>query len=299
MQLFMMAAYAKSVATSYSEEQTQYSHPEDAPPPYEDVGADAPPPIFHEQQTRPTDEKPAQGESLAPIAQASSSAPPPSNINRQFPPSFNIYLSSNILYQKRYALGEHKDTPLYAISVHTGLSGNPDVILRTGTSPSSAPLATALFKTFSSDMILAIPPLTASQPPTEIRMVAASWPTRSWSFAVEVTRPDGGLRREPFEWRHSSGDEVKTLSGWGTGWKLVHTGPGGLGTGSGPRSGEGNEVVALFAVPAMSITKAVEFRFVGSGMTGEFGERWAVTAVISALGIWEKEKRRNAGAAAS
>jgi hypothetical protein len=49
----------------------------------------------------------------------------------------------------------------------------------------------------------------------------------------------------------------------------------------------------------MSITKAVEFRFVGSGMTGEFGERWAVTAVISALGIWEKEKRRNAGAAAS
>jgi hypothetical protein len=34
-------------------------------------------------------------------------------------------------------------------------------------------------------------------------------------------------------------------------------------------------------------------------MTGEFGERWAVTAVISALGIWEKEKRRNAGAAAS
>jgi hypothetical protein len=70
-----------------------------------------------------------------------------------------------------------------------------------------------------------------------------------------------------------------------------------MGTGSGPRSGEGNEVVAFFAVPVMSITKAVEFRFVGSGMTGEFGERWAVTAVISGLGIWKKEKRRKARAA--
>ncbi|RKU44775.1 hypothetical protein DL546_006765 [Coniochaeta pulveracea] len=294
-----MASYAKSIAPSYSEEQARHNYPEEAPPPYEDVRNDAPPPLNHEQQTRPTDEKSGHGESLPPIAQASSSAPGPSNINRQFPPSFNIYLSSNILYQKRYALGQHKDRPLNAISVHTGLSGNPDVILRTGTSSDSAPLATVLFKTFSSDMILTLPPLTPSQPPSEIRMVAASWPTRSWSFVVEVTRPDGGHQPEPFEWRHSSGGEVKSLSGWGTGWKLVHTGPGGQGTGSGPRSGEGNEVVAVFAVPAMSITKAVEFRFLGSGMTGQFGERWAVTAVISALGIWEKEKRRNAGSATS
>lgn len=261
-------AESTSAPPSHLTEERARTAPDDgldeAPPPYVDITGDRPPPFTRTPATRP--------------AQPSTSTGPSPSINRQFPPTFNVYLSSNIISQRKFTLGEHKDHPFYAVTTHTGFSGNKDVVLHTGTSSSSAPLATAQFKTFSADIILTLPPL-GSGAPADVRMKSGPWPTRSWFFAVEVAT-DTNLRKEPFAWRHSSGEGAKSIAGWCRGWKLVRTG-----------SRDGNEVVAVFAAPPLSVTKKLAFQFVGAGETGEFGERWAVMAVISALGIWEKEKR--------
>lgn len=218
-------------------------------------------------------------------------APPASasNLNQQFPTEFNLYHSSSA--PKNFTLGQHQDQPFYSVSTRSGLSSDPDVVLHSTIHPSSQPLATAKFKTFSSDIICALPPVSHKNVlPTDIRMDAGSGVTRSWSFAVEISNGNGGLARSTFEWQQLSGEEVTTLSGPGTGFKLVHTAR--PGSGAGPRAGDGNEVVAFFSTTAMSATEKMQFRFVGSGEAGILGERWSVMAVISALGIWEKERRK-------
>jgi hypothetical protein len=41
----------------------------------------------------------------------------------------------------------------------------------------------------------------------------------------------------------------------------------------------------------MSMSKILSFRFLSSGANGALGERWAVMAVITALAIWDKERK--------
>lgn len=206
-------------------------------------------------------------------------AGPSASVNRQFPPEFNLY-SANIL-GRTFNLGQHQHTPIYVVSIHTGWSGNPDVVLHTSTNVNSPPLATANFKTFTNDTIIKLPPLNPQSPPTETTLKGSIF-MRTWSFSVEVPGPNGQLRREPFEWRHSRGEEVHTLgSVWGSGWKLVR------------QLGQTKEVVAAFTEGTMSLSKKFCFKFTGAGQTGALGERWAVMAVITAMAIWEKNRRTN------
>ncbi|KAJ9132302.1 hypothetical protein NKR19_g9363 [Coniochaeta hoffmannii] len=207
-------------------------------------------------------------------------AGPSAGVNRQFPPEFNLY-SPGVL-TRGFHLGVHKDAPIYVVTTHSGWSGNPDVVLHTTTDPKSPPLATADFKAFSHDTTIVLPPLGAASPAAPT-MMKGTFLMRTFNFSVEVSAPGGQLRSEPFEWRHSRGDEVHTLgSVWGRGWKLVRL--------AGPAPGT-KEVVAAFTSGPLSWTKRFCFRFVGAGETGVLGERWAVMAVISAMAIWEKERR--------
>lgn len=213
------------------------------------------------------------------------------DVKRQFPPEFNLYNAS--IVGRSFQLGEHQNAPIYLVATHAGWSGQPAVVLHTSTSSKSPPLATANYKTFGSDATIVLPPLNPKLGPSE-KLLKSGMFIRTFSFSVEVPAgPDGQLRSESFEWRHSKSGDVATLgSVWGRGWKLVRMG-GGVAAGS--------DVVAVFTAGPLSLTKKFCFKFVGAGEDGSLGERWAVMAVISAIAIWEKERRRrnNSGAAAA
>ena len=134
-----------------------------------------------------------------------------------------------------------------------------------------------------------------------------------YSFSIEVETGDpvtgggggGALRREGFEWRASHGDEVKELDRWSHGWKLVrlHGEAEGIGGTRAVRdagtTSDGKEVVAVFATySGWSRTKAAKFRFLGTGAAGHLGRRFAIMAVITALRIWDLQKKKQAAAAA-
>lgn len=144
-----------------------------------------------------------------------------------------------------------------------------------------------------------------------------------WWFAAPTAR-NGEL--EVFEWRRSHGNEVKQLGGSRWGWKLVRVGRAGRDE---PPEGkesfdaselsddgslaeyekgraeastsDGKEVVAVWARTGLwtSLHDVGEFQLLGSGATGELGDRWAVMALMSILCIWQKAMRDQSAAAAS
>lgn len=48
----------------------------------------------------------------------------------------------------------------------------------------------------------------------------------------------------------------------------------------------------------ITVTKRMKFKFLGTGASGDLGERWAVMTVASALKIWDRERRQRQAAAA-
>lgn len=214
---------------------------------------------------------------------------------------------------RRYVLGEHQDRPLYALSFHSGFSGQPDLVLHNGPTEDHPVLAAFQRESFSSSAIITLPPppgCPGTRTGAEERLEPASsgFGSTTYVFTIE-TGP--GNRRETFEWRHSRGGAVSQLGGKTSGWKLVRlaTGPpsglegpgqgGGSSSsaatfvGGGDMSSDGKEVVAAWCWAVGSITKKLKFQFLGSGRTpGVLGERWAIMAVVSALRIWEHERRQ-------
>ncbi|KAI1376159.1 hypothetical protein F4677DRAFT_420465 [Hypoxylon crocopeplum] len=234
---------------------------------------------------------------------------PQTHIQRQFPPAFSMYRDSSFS-QRSYTIGEHQASPLYAVSLHSGWSGQPDVVLHNGPTDAHPPLAAAEHTGFSgSSTIVTLPPLGpgSSAPALEKMEPSGGFARPAWTFAVEAG-PAG--RREAFEWRHSSGAAVRALDGRGAGWKLVRMAvdaPSGIGPGGGRfvpggaanSSSDGREVVAVWCWASGSVTKKLRFRFLGTGANGLLGERWATMAVITALRIWDRERRaRNSSAGA-
>lgn len=231
--------------------------------------------------------------------------PPPGHqpINRQFPPSFGLYTDSAL--GRRYVLGEHQAQPLYAVSVHSGLSGQPSTVLHNGPTTKHPPLAGADASTFGSSSTVELPPPLGggaaaqhqgASPSSKERLESVGGLfSQKMSFALDLDGPAAG-RREAFEWRHSRGPEVAALGASHAGWKLVRLGGGGGGSGSG---GNGEEVVAAWATARMSLSKQLQFHFLGAGASGLLGERWAIMAVITALRIWDRERRRRSRNAAN
>lgn len=252
------------------------------------------PPFFSEEEVAPEAPPP-----YTPSANVNNFAGPSSQlapVTHQFPPRFNLY--SEGAFSSSFTLGEHRHQPLYSVTLHTGFSGNPDVVLHAGLDKSSPPLATANSKTMSRHMTITLPPLLPSGAGAEERLTGRV-SGRTYTFDIEVG--DDAGRREPFEWRHSTGDAVRALGGQSNGWKLVRMGGGaGMGTSmGGPAASDGNEVVAVWAPYVMSFSKAMCFGFLGSGASGVLGERWAVMAVITALGLWDLDRKNGSASAAA
>ena len=244
----------------------------------------------------------AGGSTSAGGAGSSSSSgrnPAPGSIphGRQFPPFINLYGDN---WARMFSLGEHQQTPLYAVRMRPSWEmSNPVIMLHNGPNPDTAPLLSAVDHVPLSDHMLITlpPPLTyTGTGSTAVRLdIVMGW-SHHYAFTMEVGTSTANVHMETFEWRHSYGNAVAALGGAREGWKLVRMStqplPGAPRPNPAPGfiSSDGREVVAMYSDARMSISKHLKFAFVGTGLSGALGERWAVMAVTSALGIWEKEE---------
>ncbi|KAI0900872.1 hypothetical protein F4806DRAFT_172215 [Annulohypoxylon nitens] len=293
------------------------AYEKDVPPPYSFAGSDIqfqqppPPPPASSSQYQYFPPPPPQPQPQMMLQQTP-------RIPRQFPNSFNMYRGSGI-GNRHFTLGEHQNAPLYAVALHSGFSGKPSVVLHNGPSDNRPPLAAVEKSGWSSKGTVYLPPPPVmgaganagvrgsrggKEGAAEERFEAGGgFGHKIYTFSIE-TGVGAGARREMFEWRHSSGRAVKGLDGRSGGWKLCRlaTGPpaGAEGRGfveGGERGSDGREIVAVWAWASGSLTKLFKFSFLGSGANGVLGERWAVMAVMTALKMWDIERRARQAAA--
>jgi len=228
---------------------------------------------------------------------AESSQASPANITTcGFPSTFNFYCETSFKRCPFY-IGEDKSKKLYAVSLHSGFRSKPDLVLHNGPQNEHQPLATVKNNgMFSRHATVNITPSSPSSGlanvQEDLRFHMGMTTTCTFSIPIEH---GGKTYAEKFEWRSSHGGEVKALSGWPLGLKLVRLDRETVEESGGKRkdrdigaSSDGKEVVAVWAFQAKpSLHKIGKFRFLGSGATGELGECFAIMAVISVLRLWQ------------
>lgn len=272
---------------------------EEPPPPYEER---PPPPRLPVPGVKSTQAasspQPAVPDPPPSAASQQAGCSTAQQVNRQFPPSFNLYRRGG--FSRIHTIGVHQDQPLYAVYPHGGFSSEPDLVLHNGPSETSPPLATLLFDSWHRQMEVALPPLRGANSEETVRL--PGFAHQVFEFKVHVNKPgeQGALVYEAFEWRRSRGDAVGQLGGRSYGWKLVRLANNVLpGAGGGEITSDGREVIAVCTQNAYSMTKVWKFEFTGTGASGALGERFAVMAVITSLGIWLRESRRKNSSAGS
>lgn len=281
------------------------AHEADTPPPYSEAGqysgslatqyhhrmSDAPPSYVNSTTSSPTASHPRQ------------------SIAHLFRSSFSLYRESSSSNRILH-IGEHKNTPLFAVSLH---AGNPFLVLHNGPKVSLPPLATVNYDSAGTYINLSLPSLACTYAHSiNERIDVSSGFHTMYHFGVEVDVHTG--RREEFEWRQSRGRAIQKLDGRAQGWKLVRLRGAGkmetvmrygrmdAGAEVVQRPGEyttsdGKEVVAVWSNALFSHSKMIRFKFTESGSSGVLGERWAVMAVATMLMIWEIERRTKYGQA--
>lgn len=189
-------------------------------------------------------------------------------------------------------LGTSKDNLLHCVSPPR-LFGQPNTILRTTADKESTPLAMAHKPTGSGwrTSPITVPPRPGGDWKEQVSTEMTIKSDMSSRFSVNV----GTDRRlEYFEWRSSNGNEVRELSGSriGRGFKLVRlmgpeTGEGGKRHDrEGGFTSDGKEIVAVFGY-GNSMSSGPDFAFMGTGLTGAFGETWEIMAVMTFLRVHE------------
>ncbi|KAL2758893.1 hypothetical protein ACRALDRAFT_1062007 [Sodiomyces alcalophilus JCM 7366] len=227
-----------------------------------------------------------------------------SPIPRQFPPAFNVY---RLPFSNDMILGEHPSKPIYALEIRGDVGYNLQLILHSGPTMAHPPLATLedppSFGQHQS-LLVRLPPSTfPGAPPVVALDTVLEFPRVKFEFSIEtgIGSSGGRVPMEPFEWRVSRGDAVASLGGAGYGWKLVRMvdgPPAGSGRDEWARriattGSDGFEVVAAVAETAslLSHSKVLRFGFFGTGNSGLLGERWAIMAVMTALGVFQRHHR--------
>jgi hypothetical protein len=206
-----------------------------------------------------------------------------------------------------FHLGPTAGEKLFAASTHANMFHNkPTITLHDGPSDKDPILATVHTDKWGRvrPMILTLPPRPGGSHEDGIVEEMSIENHRS-TFTFETDAVGKGAGRERFEWRKSHGNEISELSsGHSYGWKLVWlSGPESNVEGSrkeGPPgiSSDGLEIVAILAHNrSLSMTKAFQFAFLGTGLTGTLGETWEILTVVSALELWYKDVINAAAAA--
>ncbi|KAF6793339.1 hypothetical protein CSOJ01_13976 [Colletotrichum sojae] len=211
------------------------------------------------------------------------------SLYRPIPPLMNAYYPFKIT--RTCHLGDSSNHKLYAVSTYAGMDnkgpGGPCVVLCNGPSEQDPPLAVAgeaeNWNPQSTTSVITLPPLSLGAETSQewttssVREIMRAQLTddrrvASFRFSIEVDQTNGGYQREEFEWRKRSKDQ---LYGFKNGFELVRCT-------SGPQ-----DVVAVIGFKGMvSFSKPFKIEFVGSGVTGNFGDRWSIMVIITALRLW-------------
>lgn len=239
----------------------------------------------------------------------------------KFPPTFNIYFSWKSM--SKFHIGTSREAQSFIVASHWGwYARKPPITIYNGLSTDDPILVQAgpIKAKMSQECTITVPSRPdRPAPPLELKAgyIYESWKDSRYRFNIRVPSrgndADGKAlapQDETFEWRTSSGEEVRAPNGgsrMSSGWKLVWV--------TGPEAGEGGkrkerelgftsdgrEVVAVAAHNTMgkSITKPLRFAFMGTGLTGTLGEDWEAVAVATALQLWWMYQMTNAAAAAS
>ena len=273
--------------------------------------AEPPPPYASTDPGTPSPSPQPQPYAQHQVGSSSSSS---AVVARQFPPTFSVYsgfMTSDL------TIGQHKDSPIYAVSVHSGLSGQPNLVLHAGTTKRAPLMAAVDFHSFSRRMDITLPPPSSSSPAAKNSSASGGAGIRNtgprahetvearfsgWNnahpFTIDV---EATGRREAFEWRHSTGGlAVGSLDAGSSGWKLVRMDAGtDRNANGGFTTSDGRPVVAVWSRTNFRGNKVGKFMFLGAGADGSLGERWAMMAVMSALGLYEKQRRQERRSAAA
>ena len=218
----------------------------------------------------------------------------------KFPVALNAYFQRKL--SRTIYLGPSRSERLFAVETHSGgfTGKKPTIILRDGPGDTDPILATAGFENKrQTKYYITLPGRPGPDGASDTTIIMNSATLTSSKHGLSIPVGEKG-QVEQFEWRSSHGDEIKTLAGSSWGYKLARLeGPNTKASGSSSSSSsaaarevgftsDGHEVVAVFAPNgSASLTKAVRFCFMGSGMTGTMGEAWEIVALTSALKLFE------------
>ncbi|SPO07196.1 uncharacterized protein DNG_09890 [Cephalotrichum gorgonifer] len=205
-----------------------------------------------------------------------------------------------------FHLGPSAAEKLFAVSTKGGwFDSSPPISLHSGPSAKDPVLGKAkgIGKWSTMETTVTVPRgMTPANPDrdthTTVAMKYTSWKDAHYTFSTRVPPVPGSKeppQLETFEWRSTSGTEAKEISGgsWSSGYKLVRMTGGPAGEGGARKvrdvgfTSDGREIVAIIVHnSSWSLSKGMRFAFMGTGLTGLFGEEWEITALVTGLQLW-------------
>lgn len=208
-----------------------------------------------------------------------------------FPSILNAYYQIKVTFT--YHLGNSDDHKIYAISNHPGLSkgGNrPYVVVHNGKSGDDPALAVVgeekNWDGHSLTTVVSLPGIESGHVNELMQtIVMDDHATVVFRFWIEVNQPNTVPHREEFEWRKDNSAKMEDFKST---YQLVRLLPGNSDLEEKvDRSHDGFEIVAIAGWKKMwALKKPFSFRLIGKGQTGEYGDRWTIMALMTAIRLW-------------
>ena len=168
------------------------------------------------------------------------------------------------------ANSSHDPNPIAYVSTHSWT--RPHLELHRTGAQNSPVLATVEFHVFSSSTTISVPGASMSE---SLEKEGIFTP----AFSFQMLHPTSG-KREVFEWRSSSGPQVRALGGQRRGIKLVRVATG--------------EVIVVYAAASFSLEKVGKMQWLAEESYGDLGE---LIIMMSLLALVEKSRRDNRSSA--
>ncbi|KAJ4227009.1 hypothetical protein NW759_004383 [Fusarium solani] len=224
--------------------------------------------------------------------------PEPEPVPRKLPHTLNLYrYKGSDMPVGTYTLGERESQPLYLCKADRrflGLLSSPMVIY-SGPTDDDPPLAYIKISGWSCTVSVGLAAWSGALTLYPDQEVKEKFFRGGQHFTIE-SGTSGNEVKEEFEWRPSKCDAVAGLGGQRRGWKLMRLArgpPGGADMDFLPgniRDSYGKEIVAVWTEAKRNSTEIGHFRFLGTGVTGALGDKWAIMAIITALALLEQDR---------
>lgn len=201
------------------------------------------------------------------------------------PSSFNVYFKRSSKQTTFYHTGQTKDTPFFTIATHLDWNEKrPLAVLYNGAFDSESELS-------PKSQIAAVTRDSVANPHTEITLFSNDITEhlehhisqKQFTFSFDITH-EKQTSRQLFQWRLSRRSSLKSLEGLSVVWTLVRLKSLDRRRSSASSVAEEPEVVATRSENLnWTSNKVAKFQFVGAGATGQYGDDWAIMAMMSAL----------------